>query len=111
MQRRFFAVFTDHDQRPFAHICDGRFSAEVHAGRFGDKSEIVHFMADDGLMEQEMSGPFFLAFTVEDEGLRICGIFQSEMALSHYRAEHYMESPCRSAEARPVALLGKARRA
>ncbi len=61
--------------------------------------DIVHFQADGSLLNREF---FYLAYTVEDEGPRICGIFLNELALRHYRAEHFLESPMRIALAKPM---------
>ena len=78
----------------------------IHAERARSmcfEAEIIRIMVQDRTMFFDHDQPLHIAFTIEDDGLRIHGAFTSLLGLNTYLLSHNYETPCRTAIAWPGA--------
>ncbi|MDQ3101519.1 MAG: hypothetical protein M3R08_09035 [Bacteroidota bacterium] len=117
MVRPYFALFKD-PFGPGAHISiyQDLFLAKKARARTGSAdAELIRFDGHDRLLARPDHLPIYLAMTMEDDGHRIHGAFDSLMELQTYLMTYSGESPChglvgwpdlfRSINARPISYI------
>jgi hypothetical protein len=97
MDRSFFAVLTDPYSAGSISIHSSLEEAEQERSHLGEQGSIARFRAPDLLLAGPEELPIHMAYTLEDDGIRIHGVFNSLFSLQTYLREHYCEAPCHHA--------------